>query len=129
MVLRPATAALGLLLAILVLGGGSAAAQERTLPLPHPLQPGQFAWLEVEVGRIGRGQEVIVATAAGQTIGVISPFAIRTGQEAGTYTLPLPPGAIADGQVTVRLTITQVSGEPRVPTDEEVRRVVVRVGP
>jgi len=126
--LRPAAAALGLL-AILVLGGGSAVAQELTLALPRPLRPGDLAWLEVELGPVGRGREVIVATASGQTIGVISPFAIRTGQDAGVYTLPLPEDAIAAGRVTVRLTITQPGGAPRDPTGQEVRRVAVVVSP
>lgn len=123
-----AAAAFGLL-AILVLGGGSTAAQDLTLPLPRPLRPGEIAWLQVEVGRIGRGQEVIVVTASGRDIGVISPFAIRTGQEAGTYTLPLPQEAIAADRVVVRLTITQVGAPPRIPTEQEVRRVTVLVNP
>ncbi|WP_342234934.1 hypothetical protein [Inquilinus sp. OTU3971] len=116
------------MLAILVLGG-SAAAQELTLPLPRPLRPGEIAWLQVEVGRIGRGQEVIVATASGRDIGVISPFAIRTGQEAGTYPLPVPTEAIEGDRVVVRLSITQVGAPPRDPTGEEVRRVTVLLGP
>lgn len=125
--LRPAAAALGLLLAILVLGG-SAAAQELTLPLPRPLRPGEIAWLEVEVGPIGR-REVIVSTAAGRDIGVISPFGVRAGQEAGTYPLPVPADAIEGDRVIVRLSITQVGAPPRVPTGGEVRRVTVRVAP
>ncbi|HEY9348093.1 MAG TPA: hypothetical protein VIQ53_22400 [Inquilinus sp.] len=126
--LRPVAAVLGLL-AILVLGGGDAAAQElTTLALPHPLQPGETAWLEVEVGPVGR-REVTVATASGRIIGVISPFGPRAGQTAGVYALPLPAEAIADGRVTIRLTITQASGPPRDPTRQEVPRVTVRVVP
>src|SRR5882757_4860378 len=77
-VLRSAAAALGLL-AILVLGGGPAAAQELTLPLPPSFRPGDTAWVEVEVGPVGR-REVTIATASGQVIGVISPFGPRAGQ-------------------------------------------------
>ncbi|MGF6229113.1 hypothetical protein QFZ27_003068 [Inquilinus ginsengisoli] len=123
-----AAAALGLL-AILGLGGGSATAQEMTLSLPRPLRPGEIAWLQVEVGRTARGQEVIVATTSGRDIGVISPFAVRAGQEAGTYPLPLPADSIEDGRVVVRLMITQVGAPPRVPTEQEVRRVTVLVEP
>jgi hypothetical protein len=125
--LRSTAAAFGLF-AILVLGGGRAAAQELTLALPHPLQPGETAWIEVEVGLIGR-REVTLATASGQLIGVISPFGPRAGQTAGVYALPLPAEAIADGRATIRLTITQAGGPPRDPTDQEVRRVTVRVVP
>jgi len=116
------------LLAILGLGGGSATAQEMTLSLPRPLRPGEIAWLEVEIGPIGR-HEVIVSTAAGRDIGVISPFGVRAGQEAGIYPLPVPAEAIEDGHVVVRLSITQAGAPPRDPTGEEVRRVTVRVGP
>jgi hypothetical protein len=124
--LRLAAAVLGWF-AILALGGG-AAAQELTLALPQPLRPGQIAWLEVEVGPVGR-REVTVATAAGEIIGVISPFGPQAGEAAGVYALPLPAEAIADGRVTVRLTITQATGAPRDPTDQEVPRVTVRLGP
>jgi hypothetical protein len=116
------------LLAILGLGGGSATAQELTLSLPRPLRPGEIAWLEVEIGPIGR-REIIVSTAAGRDIGVISPFGVRAGQEAGTYPLPLPADSIEDGRVVVRLMITQVGAPPRVPTEQEVRRVTVLVEP
>ena len=125
--LRLAAAVLGWL-AIPALGGGRVAAQELTLALPHPLQPGEIAWLVVEVGPIGR-HEVTVSTAAGGIIGVISPFGPRAGLQAGTYALPLPTEAIEDGHVVVRLTITQDGGAPRAPTGEEVRRVTVRIGP
>jgi hypothetical protein len=125
--LRFAAAALGLL-AILVLGGGAATAQELTLPLPPSFRPGETAWVEVEVGPVGR-REVTIATASGQLIGVISPFGPRAGETAGVYALPLPAEVIADGRVTIRLTITQADGVPRAPTEQEVRRVTVRAGP
>ncbi|MDR6294048.1 MULTISPECIES: hypothetical protein [Inquilinus] len=122
---RSAAAAL---LAILVLGGGHAAAQERTLPLPPSFRPGETAWIELEVGPVGR-REVTIATAAGRIIGVISPFGPRAGETAGVYALPLPAEAIADGHVTIRLTITQTGGAARAPTEQEVPRVTVRIGP
>ncbi|KGM33536.1 hypothetical protein P409_15300 [Inquilinus limosus MP06] len=125
--MRLAAAVLGWL-AIPALGGGSAAGQDRTLVLPRPLQPGEIAWLVVEVGPIGR-REVTVSTAAGEIIGVISPFGPRAGLQAGVYPLPLPPEAIQDGRVVVRLTITRDRGPPRDPTAEEVPRVTVRIGP
>lgn len=115
-------------LAIPALGGGGAAAQELTLALPRPLQPGEFAWLVVEIGPIGR-REVTVTTPAGEILGVISPFGPRAGLQAGVYPLPLPAEAIADGHVAVRLTITQDRGPPRDPTGEEVRGVTLRIGP
>lgn len=115
-------------LAIPALGGGGAAGQDLTLALPRPLRPGEIAWLVVEIGPIGR-REVTVSTAAGQIIGVISPFGPRAGLQAGTYPLPLPAEAIDDGHVVVRLTVSRDGAPPSAPTGEEVRRVTVRIGP
>jgi hypothetical protein len=110
------------------LGGGSALAQERILALPRPLQPDEIAWLVVEIGPIGR-REVTVSTAAGEIIGVISPFGPRAGLQAGVYPLPLPAEAIVDGHVVVRLTISQEGAPPHDPTTEEVPSVTVRIAP
>jgi hypothetical protein len=107
----------------LVEPGLSVSAEDMTLALPHPLAEGGIAWLQVQVGAIGRGQQIDVTTAAGQRLGVISPFGVRSGQAAGTYTLPVPADAIHDGRLSVRLTISQAGTAPRTPTNEELRGV------
>jgi hypothetical protein len=98
-----------------------------TLVLPHPLQTGETAWIQVQVGQIGRGQEIEVTTTSGRELGVISPFGLGAGQDAGTYTLPLPADAIQDGRVSLRLTITQF-GISRAPTAQEVHGVTLAIG-
>ena len=105
----------------------AALAHDMTLILPHPIRAGETAWITVHVGPIRRGQEIDVTTAAGRELGVISPFAVRSGRDAGTYTLPLPRDAIHDGRVSVRLTITQVNAAPRAATKKEVRSVGVTI--
>jgi hypothetical protein len=122
--MRPAAAAFALL-ALLAQNANAASALD-TLVLPHPLRAGETAWIEVQVGPIGH-QEIDVTTASGQELGVISPFGVRVGQDAGTYTLPLPGDAIRDGRVSVRLTITQFGAPPRAPTAQEVRSVKLTV--
>jgi hypothetical protein len=126
-----AAAALALL-AHLALNGNAAFAQDAarnmTLELPRPLAANETAFIEVQVGPIGRGRTVEVTTASGQPLGVVSPFGIRTGQDAGTYPLPVPNEAIRDGRVSVRLTISQPGGAPRAPTADEVRSVKLGVG-
>jgi hypothetical protein len=97
-----------------------------TLVLPHALRAGETASLEVKVGVIVHGAEIEVATTAGQLIGVISPFGIRPGNPAGMYTLPLPAGAIANGRVSLRLSL-QYSRSQRAPTRKEVKSVRVRI--
>jgi hypothetical protein len=114
------------LLTALVQEGNAALAQDVVLSLPRLLAAGETAWIEVQVGPIGR-QEIDVTTASGRHLGVISPFSARTGQDAGTYALPVPPDAIQDNHITVRITITQSNRPPRVPTAEEVRSVKLNI--
>jgi len=99
-----------------------------TLVLPRPLAEGALAWIDVRIGRIGPGQEISITTAAGRDLGVISPFGMRAGQEAGTFTLPVPADAIVNGRLTIRVALTQV-GAARAPTPEEVRGVTLKVAP
>jgi len=115
------------LLALLVRNGNAASANDLTLVLPHPLRAGEIAWIEVQVGPISRGQEIDVATVSGEELGAISPFGVRAGQAAGTYTLPVPEDAIRDGRISVRLTITEFGAPPRAPTAQEVRSVKLTV--
>jgi hypothetical protein len=110
------------LLALLAQAGSSAFAQDLTLSLPRPLRAGETAFIEVQVGAIGR-REIDVTTAAGAPLGTISPFGVRPGQEAGTYPLPVPNDAIRNGRISIRMTISDPEGSPRVPTAEEVRGV------
>jgi hypothetical protein len=120
------------LLAHLALNGSAAlaqdAAQNMTLQLPRPLAANETAFIEVQVGPIGRGRTIEVTTASGQPLGVVSPFGVRSGQDAGTYPLPVPNDAIRDGRVSIRLTISQPGGAPRAPTADEVRSVKIGVG-
>jgi hypothetical protein len=130
--MRPALVAFALS-AHLALNGNAASAQsparDVTLQLLRPLAADETAFIIVQVGAIGRGQEIEVTTAAGQPLGVVSPFSVRAGQEAGTYPLPVPRDAIRDGHVSLRLTISQFGAPPRAPTAEEVRNVKLSVGP
>jgi hypothetical protein len=124
--MRPATAALALLFALLAQNMSAAWAQDMTLSLPHPLGAGETAWIELQLGPIGR-QEIDIITAAGQPLGTISPFGPRAGQDAGTYAFPVPAEAIHDGRVAVHITITQPNGPPRPATEQEVRSVKLSV--
>jgi hypothetical protein len=129
--MRPAVVALALF-AQLTLNENVALAQDAarsmTLELPRPLAAGETAFVEVQVGPIGRGRTIEVTTASGQPLGTVSPFGVRTGQDAGTYPLPVPQDAIRDGRLSIRLTISQPGGAPRAPTTDEVRSVKLGVG-
>jgi hypothetical protein len=124
--MRLATAALVLLFALLAQTMSAAWAQDTTLTLPHPLAAGETAWIELQLGPIGR-QEIDITTAAGQQLGTVSPFGPRAGQDAGTYAFPVPADAIRDDRLAVRITITQPNGPPRAATEQEVRSVKLTV--
>jgi hypothetical protein len=100
-----------------------------TLVLPHPLRAGETAWIEVKAGTLNRGAEIEITTTAGRSLGVISPFGIPPGQQAGTYTVPLPADAISDDRVSLRLTLNQHGRAQRAPTAKEVRSVRVKIMP
>jgi hypothetical protein len=121
------------LLAQLALNGNAAmtqdAARSMTLQLPRALAASETVFIEVQVGPIGRGRTIEVTTVSGEPLGVISPFGVRAGQDAGTYPLPVPKEAIRDGRLAIRLTISQPGGSARAPTADEVRSVKVGVGP
>ena len=94
---------------------------ERTLTLPHSLAPGANAWLEVQVGPLAPGQRVRVTTQGGALLGAISPFGRSERQQAGTYSLPVPPDAIHEDTLSVIVTVTEANKPPRAPTPAEVR--------
>ena len=121
--MRRTAAALALL--ALVAPHGTAAEVQRAereivLTLPRPIGAGETAFIEMQVGAVRSGQTIEIATAAGRSLGVISPFGARIGQDAGTYTVPVSADAIRDGRIAIRLTIRQ-GDATRAPTTEEVR--------
>ena len=129
--MRRAAAALALLELLAHLAEAAMAqeaARVMTLVLPRPLAEGAQAWIDVQLGRLGPGQEIDVTTATGRDLGTISPFGMRAGQAAGTFTLPVPADAIVHGRLTIRLAVTQ-AGASRAPTADEVRGVTLKVAP
>ena len=100
-----------------------------TLALPHPLRAGETAWLEVKVGVLERGAEVEIATASGQSLGVISPFAIRSGRQAGTYTVPVPADTIREGRLSLVVSLNQNGHPKRAPSAKELKRIRLKVMP
>lgn len=104
----------------------AAAGRVETLSLPHALRAGESASLEIQVGAVSHGTEIEVTTTAGQLLGVISPFGVRRGNEAGTYTVPVPPDAISNNHVSVRLLLKYYQAQ-RAPTRKEVKSVRIRI--
>ena len=97
-----------------------------TLVLPHALREDETAALLVTLGILPRGDEVRITTTFGRLLGVLSPYGIRTGQEAGTYVVPLPAAAISGRRLSLRLSVN-AAGKQRAPAKNEVKRVRVEI--
>jgi hypothetical protein len=117
------------LFALLVQSTNTVPGRVVTLALPHALHEGETTWIEVRVGVLERGAEIEIITTAGQSLGVISPFGIRSGREAGTYTVPLPTDAISDDRVSLRVTLNHGSHAQRAPTAKEVKSIRLKIMP
>lgn len=101
--------------------------REMELILPRALETGDTVLVEVQLGKLPRGLEIEVSTASGHDLGTISPHGIPTGNEAGTYSLPIPPDVFSKGRATIRLSITQANQTRRAPTDDEVKSVRLKI--
>jgi hypothetical protein len=92
------------------------------LTLAHKPAAHEEVWLEIAVGALPRGAVVRIDKPDGALIETISPFAVRAGERAGTYRVPLPQGLAATGKVKVDLTVLG-NGPPHHPTRDEVESV------
>jgi len=111
---------------LLMQGGGAAPppdARRIVLDLPRAPAAEEAVWLNVRVGALWRGARILVLTDDGTLLGAISPFAVVPGQEAGTYTIPLPESAVREGRVAVRLVLEGPRKATRRPTESEVEDV------
>jgi hypothetical protein len=98
------------------------------LVLPRSLNENEGVAVELKLGVLARGAEIEVETTSGKMLGVISPHGIRPGNEAGTYTLPLPHDAIVNDRVSLRITLSH-NRSKRAPTTKEVRSVRLQITP
>ena len=101
--------------------------REVELILPRALETGETVLVEVQLGTLSRGKEIEITTTSGRELGVISPHGIRTGHEAGTYTLPIPRDVLTKGRASIRLSINEPDRTRRAPTVDEVKNVRVKI--
>jgi hypothetical protein len=95
------------------------------IALPRMPAAGQRVLLEVALGAIGSGSEVVLRTPDGLLIGTVSPHGIRPGNAAGTYVVPVPPKALRrmrqDGRLRLRIRIERAGAAARPVRADEVR--------
>jgi hypothetical protein len=96
------------------------------LVLPRSLSENEGVVAELKLGVLARGAEIQVETTSGRMLGVISPYGIRSGNEAGTYTVPVPRDAISNQRISLRITLSH-NHRKRAPTTKEVRTVRLQI--
>ena len=97
------------------------------LVLPRSLNEDEGVAAEVQLGVLDRGAEIVVETMSGKLLGVISPYGIRSGNEAGTYTVPVPTEEISNNRVSLRIILNKRG--KRAPTTQELRSVKLKITP
>jgi hypothetical protein len=101
--------------------------REVDLRLPRELQAGDTAFLEVELGALPHGREVHLTTASGRELGVVSPYAVRAGVDAGIYNLPVPSDVFVQRRLVVRLSVNSSNHRERAPTADELKAVRAKI--
>ena len=113
--------------ALLVQTGG-APGRVVNLVLPRSLNEDEGLAAELTLGVLERGARIRVQTASGKMLGVISTYGIRSGEEAGTYTVRVPVEAVSNNRVSLRITLNY-NRSKRAPTDQELRAVRLQITP
>ena len=98
------------------------------LVLPRNLNEDEGVAVQLKVGVIERGAVIQVRTISGKAIGTISPYGIRSGNEAGTYTMSVPVEEISNNRVSLRITLNY-GRDKRAPTTQELRSVKLSITP
>lgn len=93
------------------------------LPLPRPAAAGEVVAVELRLGRLAAGARLRVLGESGDVLGVVAPFGRSLEGTTTTHSVPLPPGAIRDGRIRLRLVLEQPNAEPRAPGPAEVESV------
>jgi len=95
--------------------------------LPRPPAAGERIVLEIELGVLGAGEEIVLRTPDGRLIGTASPHGIRPGHAAGTYVVPVPPDIAAAralrDQLSLRILVERAGAPVRSARGDEVHRV------
>jgi hypothetical protein len=99
------------------------------LVLPRNLSAGEGLAVELKLGVIERGDQIEVETMSGKLLGVVSPYGIRAGEEAGTYTVPVPAELISNRRVSLRIILDHHGRSKRAPTDQELRGTRLQITP
>ena len=108
---------------------GGAPGRVVNLVLPRSLNAEEGVSVELKLGVLERGAAIKLETTSGRKLGTITTYGIRSGEEAGTYTVPVPPEVISNNRLSLRIILDQHSRGKRAPTDQELRAVRLQITP
>jgi hypothetical protein len=74
----------------------------------------------IAVGKLRRGETIVVRTSSGTIAGSISPFGSRAGEKVGVYSIPVPPEAMTGNKVTLSFeVVTEDNSQASRPASEK----------
>jgi len=95
------------------------------LVLPRQPAAQEAVWVRITVGALARGARLRVSTSDGTLIGSVASFGARRGQESASYDIPIPPSAVVDGRVQLRLEVLEAGAPARAPAAGEIEDVAL----
>jgi hypothetical protein len=99
------------------------------LVLPRDMTTDDRLAVELKLGVLQRGDVIRVESMSGKLLGAISPYGLRSGEEAGTYTVPVPAELVSNKRVSLRIVLNQHGSGKRAPTNQELRNVRLQIAP
>jgi hypothetical protein len=97
------------------------------IALPRALKSNERVMLQVELGRVTAGHEIVLRSLEGQLIGTVSPHGIGYGKPAGTYVVPVAPDilrvALKRGRLQLHILVERAGAAPRPASTNEVRNI------
>lgn len=99
------------------------------LSAPRELRANESVELQVSTRSLAQGGRLVVATEQGDTLGVVTPFGMPGMTDPVTATIAIPPSAIVDQRVRLRLQFVEPGMAARTPRPDEVELGLVVVKP
>ena len=90
------------------------------LATPRPVGPGEAVELQIATARLPRGARLRVMTEDGSVLGAVTPFGDEFARTPTPATIPIPPSAITEGRVRLRLEVIEPGAPSRPARPDEV---------
>src|ERR1044072_6252994 len=99
------------------------------LVLPRDMTTDDRLAVELKLGVLQRGDVIRVESMSGKLLGAISPYGLRSGEEAGTYTVPVPAELVSNKRVSLRIVLDHDSRSNAAPAKRVLSNVRLQIAP